>query len=112
MSRSRRSPARRPTAARCTTPKYTATCTSRNGGAPGSVSGDTSPISVTGLTAGKTYTCTVAGNNAARHGCGFAAVDRSHGLMATRDGSINPSNEHDFKIQDLNDANPKTEGHK
>jgi hypothetical protein len=45
-------------------PKYTATCTSSNAGVTGSASGDTSPISVTGLTAGKTYTCRVAGNNA------------------------------------------------
>ena len=49
-------------------PKYTATCTSSNGGVTGSVSGDTSPISVTGLTAGKTYTCRVAGNNARGQG--------------------------------------------
>ena len=42
---------------------YTATCTSSDGGVPGSASGPTSPLLVTGLTAGSTYTCTVFATN-------------------------------------------------
>ena len=42
---------------------YTATCTSSNGGTPGSLSGSASPLVVTGLTNGKTYTCTVLATN-------------------------------------------------
>ena len=42
---------------------YTATCASSNGGATGSVSGAASPIVVTGLTNGKTYTCTMFATN-------------------------------------------------
>ena len=38
---------------------YTATCTSSNGGASGTATGSASPITVTGLTAGASYTCTV-----------------------------------------------------
>ena len=38
---------------------YTATCTSSTGGKPGSASGSASPIVVTGLTPGATYTCLV-----------------------------------------------------
>jgi hypothetical protein len=55
-----------------TSPMYTATCTSSNGGVLGQVSADTSPIAVTPLTTGKTYTCTVAGNNA--RGTGLASA--------------------------------------
>jgi uncharacterized protein (DUF2147 family) len=43
---------------------YTAACTSSNGGALGSHTAPGSPNIVTGLTNGKTYTCTVRGNNA------------------------------------------------
>ena len=43
---------------------YTATCTSSNGGVAGSKTGAASPLTVTGLTAGKSYTCTVKGTNA------------------------------------------------
>jgi hypothetical protein len=46
------------------TTNYTAACTSSNGGAAGSKAGAASPLTVTGLTAGKTYTCTVRGTNA------------------------------------------------
>lgn len=43
---------------------YTAKCTSSNGGTAGSLGGPTSPLTVTGLTAAKTYTCTVTARNA------------------------------------------------
>jgi hypothetical protein len=43
---------------------FTASCSSSDGGAPGSVTGNFSPISVTGLTTGKTYGCTVTARNA------------------------------------------------
>jgi hypothetical protein len=43
---------------------YTAKCTSGNGGAAGSKNGGKSPITVTGLTAGKTYRCRVLARNA------------------------------------------------
>ena len=43
---------------------YAAACTSSNGGAAGSQSGSTSPLVVTGLTNGKTYTCKVLATNA------------------------------------------------
>ena len=55
-----------------TTPKYTATCTSSNGGVTKSVAGTGSPISVTGLTTGKTYTCTVKAHNARGYGLSSA----------------------------------------
>jgi hypothetical protein len=42
---------------------YTATCTSSDGGATGSNTGATSPIVVSSLTNGKTYTCTVKATN-------------------------------------------------
>jgi len=44
---------------------YNATCTSSNGGMPGSLSnaGTVTPIVVTGLTNGKSYTCTVTASN-------------------------------------------------
>lgn len=44
---------------------YTATCISSDGGASGAGTGTSSPISVTGLTNGKTYTCTVKATNSA-----------------------------------------------
>lgn len=43
---------------------YSATCTSSDGGAPGSQGGGGSPITVLGLTNGATYTCTVSAANA------------------------------------------------
>jgi len=43
---------------------YTATCTSSNGGATGAKTGTASPVTVTGLTTAKTYTCTVKATNA------------------------------------------------
>ncbi|MFM8236407.1 MAG: fibronectin type III domain-containing protein [Actinomycetota bacterium] len=43
---------------------YTATCDSTNGGSSGSDSDSGSPITVSGLTNGKTYTCTVHATNA------------------------------------------------
>jgi hypothetical protein len=51
---------------------YTASCTSSNGGAPGSVSGSTSPIVVNGLTNGSTYRCSVRAANAAGTGAASA----------------------------------------
>ncbi len=43
---------------------YVAACSSTNGGHPGSAAGTRSPLTVTGLTNGKSYTCTVAARNA------------------------------------------------
>ena len=42
---------------------YTATCSSSDGGATGSASGTASPIDVSGLTNGSTYTCIVTASN-------------------------------------------------
>ena len=42
---------------------YAATCTSLDGGTPGAKSGTTSPLVVTSLTNGKTYSCTVSATN-------------------------------------------------
>jgi hypothetical protein len=42
---------------------FTAICTSTNGGATGTVTETASPITVTGLTNGKSYTCTVSARN-------------------------------------------------
>ena len=42
---------------------YSARCTSSNHGAPGVKSGKTGPLTVSRLTAGKTYTCTVTATN-------------------------------------------------
>ena len=43
----------------------TAKCTSSNGGVQGSMTGKTSPITVVGLTNGKSYTCAVTARNLA-----------------------------------------------
>jgi hypothetical protein len=43
---------------------FTATCTSGDGGVVGSKTGAASPLTVTGLTAGKRYKCRVKGTNA------------------------------------------------
>ena len=42
---------------------FTATCTSSDGGDPGTVSGETVPVTVSGLTNGATYTCTLSATN-------------------------------------------------
>jgi streptogramin lyase len=55
------------------TTSYTATCTSSNGGVLRSKSGAASPLTVTTLTPGKTYTCTVKGTNARGAGLSSAA---------------------------------------
>jgi hypothetical protein len=47
-----------------TTPKYTATCTSRNGGVARAAAGVGSGIVVLSLTPGRTYTCSVRAHNA------------------------------------------------
>ena len=59
--------------------EYTASCTSGNGGASGSDSGTAAPVTVTGLTNGSIYTCTVAATNAVGTGP-FSAV--SHTFVA------------------------------
>ena len=51
---------------------FTATCRSSNGGVVGSKTGPASPITVTGLTTAKTYTCTVTATNA--RGPGLAST--------------------------------------
>jgi hypothetical protein len=43
---------------------YTASCASGNGGVTRAKSGTRSPLTVTGLTAGKRYACTVTATNA------------------------------------------------
>jgi hypothetical protein len=58
---------------------YTAKCTSPNGGVAGSKNGARSPITVTGLTAGKTYRCRVRAKNA--RGSGTASL-RSAAITA------------------------------
>jgi hypothetical protein len=47
---------------------YTATCKSSNGGVAGSKTGPKSPITVTGLTAGRSYTCRVLATNSRGNG--------------------------------------------
>jgi hypothetical protein len=42
---------------------YTVTCASSNGGVTKTQTGTASPITVTGLTAGKSYTCRVSATN-------------------------------------------------
>jgi len=54
---------------------YTATCTSSDGGAIGTNTGAASPITVTGLTNGKTYTCSVIGTNSAGSGPASGAIN-------------------------------------
>ena len=51
-----------------TSPNYTATCASSDGGVTKSATGSASPINVPLLTAGKTYTCTVKAHNARGYG--------------------------------------------
>jgi predicted RNA-binding protein with TRAM domain len=51
---------------------FTATCASSNGGATSSRTGAGSPITVTGLTTGKAYTCTVNATNS--RGAGLASA--------------------------------------
>ena len=50
------------------TPKYSATCTSSDGGVTRTATGVGSPISVANLTAAKTYTCKVRAHNARGYG--------------------------------------------
>jgi hypothetical protein len=51
-----------------TSPKYSATCASSNGGVTKSATGTGTPITVTGLTPGKTYTCQIRAHNARGYG--------------------------------------------
>jgi hypothetical protein len=52
---------------------YTASCTSSNGGTAGSISGASSPLTVTSLTNGKDYTCSVLATNSAGNSTPSAA---------------------------------------
>ena len=52
---------------------YTATCVSSDGGTTGSNTGSASPIAVTGLSNGKTYTCSVTATNSAGTGAASTA---------------------------------------
>lgn len=52
---------------------YNASCTSSDGGAPGTGTNTVSPITVSGLTNGKTYTCTVTATNSVGTGAASAA---------------------------------------
>ena len=45
--------------------RYNVTCTSSDGGATGTATGHSSPINVSGLTNGNTYTCHVSATNSA-----------------------------------------------
>jgi len=65
---------------------YTASCTSSDGGTPGSQAGATSPIIVTGLTDGKTYTCTVTATNAVGTGAASAAAEGNDPCHARKSG--------------------------
>jgi hypothetical protein len=58
------------------TTSYAASCSSTNGGAAGTMSGSASPVTVSGLTAGKSYHCDVAATNARGTGpvSSFSAV--------------------------------------
>ena len=55
------------------TTSYTATCTSSNGGLTGAQTGPVGPLTVTALTAGKNYACTVKATNARGPGLSSAA---------------------------------------
>lgn len=65
-----------------TVTSYTATCTSSNGGTQESQSGGSSPITVSGLTRGKTYRCSVTATNAVGTG---AATN-----LSVSPGSVSP----------------------
>jgi len=54
------------------TTSYTATCTSSNGGVLGSKTGAASPLTVAGLTVGKSHTSKVKGTNA--RGAGLSSA--------------------------------------
>jgi fibronectin type III domain protein len=54
---------------------YRVVCTSSNGGAKGANEGPRSPIKVSGLTTGKTYTCTVSAKNKVGRGPASAPSD-------------------------------------
>ena len=63
---------------------YTVTCTSSNGGVTGSASGPASPITVTGLTPGATYTCRVAASDGS---VTVASSDVSGEVISTSSGA-------------------------
>jgi hypothetical protein len=62
---------------------YSATCKSSDGGATGSVTGSASPLEVTELTNGSSYTCTVTANNAYGPG-GSSGSSSSFALLASQ----------------------------
>lgn len=73
-----------------TVTSYAASCTSSDGGAPGTASGGTSPLTVGSLTNDKTYTCTVTATNAGGTSSPSAAsapVTPSAGAAATPPGA-------------------------
>lgn len=69
---------------------YTATCTSSDGGATGTASGTSSPITVTGLTAGDDYTCTVTATNS--YGITSAASAASNEFTTGPTAPTTPAN--------------------
>ena len=60
---------------------YRLRCKSSNGGAFRSLTGTKSPIQVTGLTAGKSYTCTVAARNTVGYGAASAPSSAGRSAM-------------------------------
>ncbi len=66
---------------------FTGTCVSTNGGVTASSTGTSSPLRVTGVTAGKTYTCTVTGTD----GSGSSTSAPSNAVMpAPAPPPVNP----------------------
>ncbi len=65
---------------------YTASCTSLTGGASGSATGSSSPLTVTGLTPGATYTCQVKATDG-RVTVATSAVSQPVVLAASGDGT-------------------------
>jgi titin len=69
---------------------YHGTCTSSNGGVTRTGSGNSSPVAVSGLTLGKTYTCKVAATNGA--GTGSASDASNPVTAATAPGAPRSAN--------------------
>jgi titin len=68
--------------------QYRATCSSSNGGTTATATGSDSPVAVTGVTAGKTYTCTVA----ARNDAGWSAESAASAPFSSAAPPAAPSN--------------------
>ena len=60
--------------------KYTATCTSKNGGVSKAKSAKKGPLTVSGLTSGKTYTCAVRASNSRGTGPASPALRGNQGV--------------------------------